>query len=87
MICPLWQDRQDHLGRAMELLAAFPRSPVTFLRCGTEVTAGAAELGAVGRAEGQRPVQDQDVCKEVSCPCTWDILWTHRDAEEMLLQG
>lgn len=59
---------------------------MTFLQGGTEGTAGAAELGALGRAEGQCPVQDQDVCNEMSCPCTWDTLWTHRDAEEVLLQ-
>lgn len=60
---------------------------MTFLQDGTEETAGAAELGALGRAERQCPVQHQHVCSEMSCPCTWDILWTHRDAEEMLLQG
>lgn len=87
MICLLWQDRQDHLAMPWNSLAVFPRSPVTF-QGGTEVTTGAAELGAVGRAEEQCPVQDQDVYKEMSCPCTWDTLWTHRDTEEeVLLQG
>lgn len=43
---------------------------MTFLQGGTEVTTGTAELGAVGRAEGQCPVHDQDVCKEMSCPRT-----------------
>lgn len=56
---------------------------MTFLQGGTQGTAGAAGLGAVGRAEGQHPrcVQGDVLSLHLG------HLWTHRDAEELLLQG
>lgn len=60
---------------------------MTFLQGGTEVTTGTAELGAVGRAEGQCPVHDQDVCKEMSCPRTGTPSGHRNTEEEVLLQG